>query len=768
MLCEQIIFSKKNPSRSNQISNYLVSDHCSSLIDAKEEILAKVDYAQDDITPYLDTGQKWSRYAQFLSFKSYLAMVSITIIGSVLFLMLAAIAKYFTNTKHYYFGDSLTAYIIAGVAVANFATWICGRFSVTAEGSGIAEMKSILTGIEIENFFTITTLATKYVSCIMVKVSGLGMGYEGAFIHIIGAFAYNITKLPLFKEIDNDHNRRTITIAGMACAMTLAFGTPIGGMFFALDMCPANFQLPNMFKSFITASISYFIWSIMYNVFNVSTVVKMDSASYQIGDFGWFVLLGLLEGTLCTVYLLAFSKYLVFKRSSKLAIFANRHYYITLVSIIVCVLTFWHNNFRMGVKETISDLTSLKDLNDPRRKIRWWYDDNQVIWELLYCLIGRLVMFWAFTSSAIPFGVFGPGLTAGVILARLYGEIVTRFFGVRTGANIFAAAGCAAFFCGFSRSFTAMICVMEMTGEMGIFFPLLVTSLIGFLFSSVFNLGFFEMLIAIRKLPYLPTFMPPQRGAQPISVLLEPLGNEYLYDDASLYDMFQLLIRKTEVDTRDYLPIINRESRRIKYYVRMEDCVQYMKSSVLDVEKIIMDEKSHLSFQIYSNLSQFIRDFGKDAQTIISKRMWNQLRKIKMKTNQFVMGQFGTTAGQALLPQKDNTVLLLERPDVAPHHSGRITTTFEMDSIAKEKAKQEERDLNKKIIMELLSRAKVDYDNLVLSVNPVPVIVSSDIKCTKAHFLFLMLGIPVIWIQNCTGELLGKVTKDSFLKFKSA
>lgn len=87
---------------------------------------------------------------------------------------------------------------ISGVGIALIATWITGTFAPTAEASGLPEMKTVLSGTEYYNFLTLQTLWAKYFSSCMVKVSGLGMGFEGAFTHIIAILAHNITKLPFF------------------------------------------------------------------------------------------------------------------------------------------------------------------------------------------------------------------------------------------------------------------------------------------------------------------------------------------------------------------------------------------------------------------------------------------------------------------------------------------------------------------------------------------------------------------------------------------
>ena len=54
-------------------------------------------------------------------------------------------------------------------------------------GSGIPEIKSVLSGVEYHNLLSQKTILAKILSIIFVKISGLGIGFEAAFIHITAA-----------------------------------------------------------------------------------------------------------------------------------------------------------------------------------------------------------------------------------------------------------------------------------------------------------------------------------------------------------------------------------------------------------------------------------------------------------------------------------------------------------------------------------------------------------------------------------------------------
>lgn len=72
-------------------------------------------------------------------------------------------------------------------------------------------------------------------------------------------------------------------------------------------------------------------------------------------------------------------------------------------------------------------------------------------------------MLFFFTTAAIPFGIFTPGLVLGCLLGRLYGEIVCKFDFINTEPAMFAACATAAFISSITKTFSSLIIVLEMT-----------------------------------------------------------------------------------------------------------------------------------------------------------------------------------------------------------------------------------------------------------------------------------------------------------------
>ena len=100
--------------------------------------------------------------------------------------------------------------------IGNFMIWIlyslffaciaasAGKFiSSDAEGSGIPEVKSILSGIHISKYLSFSTLSAKIVGLIAGSAAGLSIGKEGPFVHISAILANKMTKIKYIKNLPN-------------------------------------------------------------------------------------------------------------------------------------------------------------------------------------------------------------------------------------------------------------------------------------------------------------------------------------------------------------------------------------------------------------------------------------------------------------------------------------------------------------------------------------------------------------------------------------
>ena len=106
-------------------------------------------------------------------------------------------------------------------------------------GSGIPEIKTILSGFVIPGFLDFKVLVVKAVGATFAVASGMCLGKEGPFVHISTCVAYLVGSMfPKYKE--NSRKIRELLSAGCASGLSVAFGAPIGGVLFSYEVCPRN------------------------------------------------------------------------------------------------------------------------------------------------------------------------------------------------------------------------------------------------------------------------------------------------------------------------------------------------------------------------------------------------------------------------------------------------------------------------------------------------------------------------------------------------
>lgn len=103
-----------------------------------------------------------------------------------------------------------------------------------AAGSGVAEVKVILSGFVVHGYLGFRTLIVKTLALVLSVASGLSLGKEGPYVHIATCVG-NIACRLFSKYNHNDGKRREVLSASAASGVGVAFGAPIGGVLFSLE-----------------------------------------------------------------------------------------------------------------------------------------------------------------------------------------------------------------------------------------------------------------------------------------------------------------------------------------------------------------------------------------------------------------------------------------------------------------------------------------------------------------------------------------------------
>lgn len=84
--------------------------------------------------------------------------------------------------------------------------------SVDAQGSGIPEVKTILSGINFYKYLSMKTLVAKVLGMVTIQAAGFLIGFQGPLIHCSAMIANGLMKLKYFKEfaeVESDHPRQS-------------------------------------------------------------------------------------------------------------------------------------------------------------------------------------------------------------------------------------------------------------------------------------------------------------------------------------------------------------------------------------------------------------------------------------------------------------------------------------------------------------------------------------------------------------------------------
>ena len=138
-------------------------------------------------------------------------------------------------------------YVGLSVLFGSLCVTITYYFSPYAIGSGIPEVKTILSGFIIHGYLGIGSLIGKTLSLPLAVGAGLSLGKEGPLVHVASCCGNAIARL-FPKYAANEAKKREMLSAASAAGVSVAFGAPIGGVLFALEEVSYYFPLKTLYR----------------------------------------------------------------------------------------------------------------------------------------------------------------------------------------------------------------------------------------------------------------------------------------------------------------------------------------------------------------------------------------------------------------------------------------------------------------------------------------------------------------------------------------
>jgi CIC family chloride channel protein len=254
----------------------------------------------------------------------------------------------------------------------------------------------------------------------------------------------------------SDSRKRVFTAAGSGAAIAAIFNTPMGGIFFALEIILLNEFQATTFSALILATVtSSAISRIFLGNESVFLFTLLDVGNYHY--LYLYALLGILAGLISVLFIRysslldsIFKKYILKKLPQWLV--------MTLVGLIVGICGFFYKEiFGIGYNGINSILS------------------NQLTWQVVAVSLAlKLILVPLILNSGGFGGIFAPSLFMGACLGYLFAVAANYVFGYNLDATAFVLVGMGAVLGGInSIPISAILIIFEMTKDYSFILPLM-------------------------------------------------------------------------------------------------------------------------------------------------------------------------------------------------------------------------------------------------------------------------------------------------------
>ncbi|MEQ2220486.1 hypothetical protein ILYODFUR_006015, partial [Ilyodon furcidens] len=442
-----------------------------------------------------------------------------------------------------------------GAFASTFSHNIC-PFST---GSGMPEVRTMLVGIEVPHYLSVTNMFTKFLglTCTLASGSTVFLGKVGPFVHLstmVGAYLDKLSSLIQGKKKEEAGTEMLVVSAAVGVAS--CFGAPVSGVLFSVEVMSSHFALRHYCPCFFSAACGALTFHLLYvwsgDGETLQALFKTNfptALPFYPLEILLFALLGLLCGALCCCYLFCHRWILKFTKTNRVflkMLTTEKGLYSGLVVFFLASLTFpFSAGQYMASKYTSKQLlTSLLDSRQwssqshnasvqlELESLEWRSSGTPIFLSLAFFLLMKMWMLVLACTLPLPAGYFMPVFIYGAAIGRLLGEGVAymssggRILGQQwTSVNPggYALAGAAAFSGAVTHTLSPALLAAELTGQFSHALPVLLSTLVAnALARSRDRPSFYDALSISKKLPHLPSLKKafPQIPSTPLGQVL--------------------------------------------------------------------------------------------------------------------------------------------------------------------------------------------------------------------------------------------------------
>jgi len=412
-------------------------------------------------------------------------------------------------------------YVLYSVFFAFCASVLVKYFATYAKHSGIPEIKTVLGGFVIQRFMSLWTLVVKSLGLCLAVASGLWLGKEGPLVHVACCCANLLMKMSPSLN-DNEARKREVLSAAAAAGISVAFGSPIGGVLFSLEQLSYYFPDKTMWQSFVCAMVAAVTLQ-AFNPFRTGKLV-LYQVTYSTGWHGFemvpFAFLGILGGLYGGLFIKVNIKIAKWRRTSRWA--SSPILEVLAITTLTAIVNFPNKFMRAQSSELVymlfAECANVKDDQFGICKTGAAYA-GVILLLLQAAVVGFLLASITF-GLQIPAGIILPSMAIGALYGRAVGVIVEVWQGNHSNALIFATCepdipcitpgtyaiiGAAAALSGVTRMTVSIVVIMfELTGALTYVLPIMIAVMISKWVGDAFGRrGIYETWIHFNEYPFL-------------------------------------------------------------------------------------------------------------------------------------------------------------------------------------------------------------------------------------------------------------------------
>ncbi|OSD04776.1 hypothetical protein PYCCODRAFT_1450809 [Trametes coccinea BRFM310] len=453
------------------------------------------------------------------------------------------------------FGQSLlqaAIYIALSIAFAGSSALLVKTYAPYAFHTGIPEIKAILSGYVLDAFLGPWVLLIKALGLALAVASGLSLGKEGPLVHVACCWSYLLSRL-LRQFGQNEVRKRKLLAAAAAAGVSVAFGSPLGGVLFGLEELDAFFDDGDvMWRGFVTSVIAAV--SLQYvDPFGTSKLVLFQvsesGSTWRAFELVPWIFLSVVGGLLGSLLIKLNTAVAVYRRHSIL------HDWPIVEVIGFTAITAAISYLVVFLRVQSSELVANLFLEcDPSRGDYHGLCNPTATWANIFLLILTALAKIGFTAwtfgMMIPAGIFLPTIAIGACLGRAVGLITQAWYRAYPTAWIFsscppdptvrcispgfyAVIGASAMLGGVTRMTISLVVILfELTGALSHVLPIMISVMVSKWVADAFGKdGIYSTWIAMRQYPWLPAREFRDKGQTAAHVMKAASNLVVIHDD---------------------------------------------------------------------------------------------------------------------------------------------------------------------------------------------------------------------------------------------